>query len=385
MPPTPPQPRLTLQLYEEGQPLITREYTTAEEVHDALKHHGLMQDLWLSQSSHQKRALWVDLQDTPESELEGLGKIFGFHPLSMKSAFSGANQPPILQLFSNHAYLLLHRIFYRFEEESVEYRPVSAFFSSHVLITVHASHLSRLFQTNRTRAESAPQQYYRFGVGTVLLCIIEGLIADYGPILEQWQEDLDALEEEILNQRSTGEGPEPSADGPAAKTSTYISREQSGQVKPMMPQILKYKKLAGHLRKSLHPQRQVLAQLNDHARNPWMDEQERPWVKHVLEEWNTLLREIDHLRTHVAGVFEVYATALTLEMTHSSNQQNRVMQRLNVITAVFLPLTFIVGVYGMNIPDIPEIKVPGFYSLLWGVMIGLSFSLIAIFKWMRWF
>jgi|GEM_PF-896456 len=320
--------------------------------------------------------IWIDIQDGTPAMIEQLQTELRYHPLSVQACRDGESNPPILQLFPEHAYLLLHRVFYRFEDETVHYRPISAFFSSRRLVTVHASNLSRLFAAVRARAESAPEQIYQHGVGTVLLGLIEGLIADYEPILEKWQEELDTLEEGVLNQRNS-----------PART------EQALPVRPapdpnqeeMIPQILRFKKLAGNLRKSLHPQRQVLVQLNEHAREPWLNEHERPWVKHVLEDWNALLREIDHLRTHVAGVFEVYATALTLDMTRSAHKQNQVMQRLNVITAIFLPLTFIVGVYGMNIPDIPEIKVPGFYNLLWGVMIGLALGLMGLFKWMRWF
>jgi magnesium transporter len=314
----------------------------------------------------------MDVQDATPEQLEFLDTHFNFHPVSVATCKKGQSEPPILQLFPDHAYLLIHRVFYRFEDETTHYRPVSAYFSSRRLLTVHGSNLSRLFAAIRTRIEGAPDQLFQFGVGTSLLAIIEGLIADYQPILETWQEELDQLEESVLHHRSAH-----------AKNRKPLGPEQNKQ-EEMIPQILKFKKLAGNLRKSLHPQRQVLIQLNEHAREPWLNEHERPWVKHVLEDWNALLREIDHLRTHVGGVFEVYATALTLDMTRSAHQQNQVMQRLNVITAIFLPLTFIVGVYGMNIPDIPEIKVPGFYNLLWGIMIGLALGLLSVFKWMRW-
>lgn len=369
--------KIFIQLHSKLGGLETLETQTAREALDWLQRKLPEGPTSRLKNPKDSPSLWVDLQDLDPPSFEVIGQYFAFHPLSLRTTLKGKDENPVLQLFDDHAYMLLHRIFYRFEDESVDYRPVSAFFSSQLLVTFHSSNLSRLFHGLRQRAEGAPNQHYQFGVGTILLGVIEGLIADYQPILENWQEELDQLEEQVLHARAHPSEKKKEPIPSAAPT--------QGTGSDMIPKILKFKKLAGNLRKSLHPQRQVLAQLNDHARNPWLDEHERPWVKHVLEDWNSLLREIDHLRTHVAGVFEVYATALTLEMTRSANQQNRVMQRLNVITAIFLPLTFIVGVYGMNIPDIPEIKMPGFYSLLWGFMLGLSVSLVALFKWMRWF
>jgi magnesium transporter len=63
----------------------------------------------------------------------------------------------------------------------------------------------------------------------------------------------------------------------------------------------------------------------------------------------------------------------------------RIMERLAIVTSIFMPLTFIVGVYGMNIPDMPELHFQGFYFALWAVMLSIAGGLLYFFKKLRWY
>ncbi|MCC6272045.1 MAG: magnesium and cobalt transport protein CorA, partial [Deltaproteobacteria bacterium] len=106
--------------------------------------------------------------------------------------------------------------------------------------------------------------------------------------------------------------------------------------------------------------------------------------KTAMDDMNALLQDLDSLREHAGAVFDVYAAVLTIKMTESSNQLNFVMQRLTIGATIFLPLTFIVGVYGMNFEYMPEFKWPGFYYILWGLMISLAVGMIVFFRKKKW-
>ena len=139
------------------------------------------------------------------------------------------------------------------------------------------------------------------------------------------------------------------------------------------------------MRKALVPQRQTLVQVYERSNLSDAEETVRPYLKNVTEELSSLLRELESLGTQAASVFEIYAANITLDMSKSSHQLNITMQRLSVMSAIFLPLTFIVGVYGMNIEGMPELHWPNFYFFLWGGMVLIVGVLLYVFKKMKWY
>jgi magnesium transporter len=109
------------------------------------------------------------------------------------------------------------------------------------------------------------------------------------------------------------------------------------------------------------------------------------FLKHILDESNAIIEDFESLGQLANSVFDIYAANLTIELNKSSHDLNRVMQRLSIMTSIFLPLSFIVGVYGMNIEGMPELKWPGFYFFLWGAMIGIVSILLVLFKKLKWY
>ncbi len=300
--------------------------------------------------------IWIDLVQPGPEEWKALSKEFGIDADIVQDLEQ--NSPlPRMHSFKNFDFILLHRVFYHFDSQTCEHRGVAIFRGHRFLITVHQPNLSRLFENIGNLAKGHPEAFLAKGNSRLFLHLLEGLVADYGPILNQWQEELEEIEESIIR----------------------------GSQDPVTERILRFKKLVILLRKALVPQRQVLIQVYERLSLIESEEVIRPFLKDVSEEVSTLLRELEGLGTQAASVFEIYAANLTLDMSKSSHQMNITMQRLSVMSAIFLPLTFIVGVYGMNIEGIPELKWPNFYYFLWGTMIGVVVALLYIFKKMKWF
>lgn len=300
--------------------------------------------------------IWIDLVNADSSEIMLLESEFGIDGATMKD-LQGNSIIPRMHSFKNYDYVLLHRLFYSFENQDCEYRGVGIFRSRRFMITVHQDNLSRLFEYIGSLANSHPEAFLAKGNSRLFLHLLEGLVADYGPIVNQWQENLEQIEESILR----------------------------GSQEPVTERILRFKKLVVTMRKALIPQRQALVQVYERSNLDDSEESVRPFLKNVSEEVSTLLRELEGLSSQAASVFEIYAANLTLDMSKSSHQLNVIMQRLSVMTAIFLPLTFIVGVYGMNIEGMPELHWPNFYFFLWSAMVVIVAVLLYVFKKLKWY
>ncbi|MFO1464207.1 MAG: magnesium/cobalt transporter CorA [bacterium] len=299
--------------------------------------------------------IWVDMEEPSEEEVDVLLEVFNFHPLAIEHVLLGVGSAR-LDVYEKYAFLALHRLFYNFETETCERREFEVFFSERFIVTVHRRNLSRTFAAARQRVHDAPKETLGDSPSYVLLNLLELAIKDYEPIMEEWQDNLEDIEQQVLR----------------------------GAKDEVLDPILKFKKLVASMRKSLLPERDVYRQLDDKHVLPFIKAEARPYFKTVMEDMNTLLQDLESLREHAGSVFDVYAAVLTIRMTESSNQLNFIMQRLTIAATIFLPLTFIVGVYGMNFNDMPEFQWPGFYYILWGLMIALVVGMLTFFKKKKW-
>jgi magnesium transporter len=300
--------------------------------------------------------IWIDLTDASSEQIVQMHGAFGLDAEALRD-LAHHSPVPRMHSFKEYDYVILHRLFYDFESQQCEHRGVAIFRGDRFLITSHQAHLSRLFENLRGLVQGHPEAFLAKGNPRIFLHLLEGLVADYGPILNRWQEELEEIEESILR----------------------------GSLAPVTERILKFKRLVVTLRKALIPQRQTLVQVYERSQLRSEEESIRPFLKDVSEEISVLIRELDSLSTQAASVFDMYAANLTLDMSRSSHQMNVVMQRLAVVSAIFMPLTFIVGVYGMNIEGMPELKWPGFYFMLLGFMALVVISLLIWFKRKNWY
>ncbi len=299
--------------------------------------------------------LWVDLDEPSDDELQILKSVFHFHPRTIKDVKRQVGIPKIT-FYEKYTFLILHRVFYLFETETCDAREFEVYLSDRYLVTVHLSHLARTFTNTREKVKENPQETLGRSTTHVLCALLEYAIRDYMPVIERWQEDLETLEQQVLK----------------------------GIQENILDEILRFKKLVAMMRRSLLPEREVIRQLLEKTNLQSGSSESRALLKNASEDMNGLLHELDSLREHAASVFDVYAAMLTIKMTESSNQLNFVMQRLTIATTIFMPLTFIVGVYGMNFEMMPELKWKYGYLLVWGLMAGITGSLIYFFKKRKW-
>ncbi|MBF0492641.1 MAG: magnesium/cobalt transporter CorA [Deltaproteobacteria bacterium] len=309
---------------------------------------------WLKRAIQQGYRFWMDLDNPDEEDFTLLEENFHFHPLHIQDIKLDLGVPKI-DAQGNYLFLVLHRIFYHLKEERCEAREVEIFISEKYLVTVHGPNLSRTFNVARNLIQQNSEETLKKGPLFILYALLKMTFSDYHPLIERCEEDLEHIETEVLK----------------------------GNGKAILNEILRFKKLVLLLLKNLIPQRDILKSLLERSMI-YSNAEAKTYFKNLIDQMDDLLHSLESLREHIKSVFEVYVATLTLRNNEASQQLNYVMQRLTIATTIFMPLTFIVGVYGMNFKHMPELDFPWGYYGVWGFMLAFTISMVLFFKRKKW-
>lgn len=295
-----------------------------------------------------KDRVWIDITDPSGADFQLLEELFDLHPLTIRDIRERVDNPKI-DIYNDYVFLVLHRIFYHFQTEQCELREFEAVVANRFIITTHTSHLSRTFAAAREKIKEYRKECAAHGTSYVLFRLLNLTIQDYQPAIQEWQDSLDDMEQQVLKSTKT----------------------------QVLEQILDFKKLVARMRKRLIPEREVLRELYENRNLPCVPSSMRPYFKTIMDNMNSVFLDLESLRDHATSVFDVYTTMQSHQMTFA-------MQRLTIAATLFLPLTFIVGVYGMNFDYFPELHWKGAYFGLWGVMVALTGVMLYFFKKKKW-
>ncbi|MBA3637820.1 MAG: magnesium/cobalt transporter CorA [Acidobacteria bacterium] len=290
--------------------------------------------------------IWVDLSAPTPAEVRILSDVFHFHELAVEDALSEIHHPKV-EWYGDYLYLILHGIDFREDEHCFKTQDVDFFLGQQYLVTVHPG-------ISRTLSEmlgvcSRNDRALGEGPAALMHRIIDAMVDHYRPEVDRLSERLDKLEEEIFER----------PDARLAK------------------QILDFKADVSSLRRVVLPERDAVARL---ARR------EFPIISESL---SYRFRDVhDHLVRLVdeAMFFQDRVTSLLdAHLSQVSNQLNGVMKVLTIIATIFMPLTVIVGLWGMNVmlPDLPGGGAAQFWWVT-GLMIALGVLMLGYFRHRRW-
>jgi magnesium transporter len=292
--------------------------------------------------------VWLDLAapSIPESLL--LSDTFRFHPLSVEDALSDA-QYPKAEAYDGYLFVILHGIDLQASEQGRGFAThgVSFFLGPNYLVTVHDG-ASRSISELR---DHCVRNSRLLGEGPVVLFhrIVDAMVDHYAPEVEKLEDRLDALEQAIFDQPD----------------------------RSLARRILKAKRDVASLRRIVAPQRDVISRL---ARREFVD---------ISTEMSFRFRDVyDHL-VRIADDALIFQDRLTgildAHLSIVSNQLNEVMKVLAVVSTIFMPLTLVTGVYGMNmpLPHFPGGDAAQFWWLTGGSVI-LVVVMLALFRRKRW-
>lgn len=310
----------------------------------ATKHVDRVDPAWLKPGSGVW--VWVDLSEPTAEEARILSDPFQFHELAIEDALSEIHHPKV-ESYGSYLYIILHGINFSASEHCFATQDVDFFIGEQFLVTVHPG-------TSRTLSEmlnvcARNDRALGEGPGALLHRIVDAMVDHYRPEVDDLGDRLDALESEVF-------------DRPNAQLARTI---------------LDFKSDISSLRRVLLPQRDVVGRL---ARRefPLITEQLAYRFRDVHDHLVRMVDESLFFQDRVTSLLDAH-------LSQVSNQLNSVMKVLTIIATLFMPLTVLTGMYGMNVklPHLPGGEPAQFWWVL-AIMLALSAGMLAYFRAKRW-
>ncbi len=296
------------------------------------------------------RVTWVNVNGLGDPEtLKKIGKIFNLHPLSLEDVVN-VHQRPKADLFGNQLFAVFRSVHFNKQLLSEQ---ISLFLGDGFVISFQEGREDR-FDTIRERIHQPNGRVRDQGADYLAYTLLDTVIDGYYPPLEEYGERLEDLEEEIL---------------------TAPSREAVVKIHGIKQELLT-------LRRTIWPMRDML---NDLLRDPipLICDDTRLYLKDCYDHVIQIIDLVETDRELGSDLMDVYLTA-------TSNRLNEIMKVLAIITTIFMPMSFIAGIYGMNFNpqssplNMPELEWYWGYPFVLVLMAAMAVGLMALFRWRGW-
>lgn len=287
------------------------------------------------------RWYWIDFDRPSEEEIAYLHSFFNFHPLAIEDCLDGLQRPK-LDHYDDYTFFVLHAI----SASNLGPNELNMFFGGNYVVTFHFNPLEEL-ETARERIIQNPTKW-KEGHIFVAYQVIDKIVDNYFPVLYKIEDHLNDIEEKL------------------SPSTIHLSMDFVFDVRS---DLLR-------LRKTIIPMRELLYRMLNSEQLAFT-KYERAYFSDIHDH---LLRLVEILEMNR----ELTADIRDSQLSINSNQMNRIMMTLTIISSVFIPLTFIAGVYGMNFEYMPELPWRYSYPVVLVVMLFIGTSMLLWFKRKGW-
>ena len=294
------------------------------------------------------RKLWVNVTGLRDADaLTSIGEQFRIHPLVLED-IARTGQRPKMEDYDGYLFLVLKMLRYDETTQQVEYEQVSLVLGDGFLLSFQ-ERSGDVFDVLRARLATPDSRLRRAGMDYLMYRLIDVVVDHYFIVLERIGDRIEELEETLMRTADQGQ----------------------------LALIHSLKQESLLLRKSVWPLRELLTQLERGGGGTLIERETRLFIRDVYDHAIEVIDTIETIRDLIAGMLDVYLSSV-------SNRMNEVMKVLTMIATIFVPLTFIVGIYGMNFEYMPELTRRWAYPAIWAVMIVVTLVMLAFFRRKRW-
>ncbi|MCK4255520.1 magnesium/cobalt transporter CorA [candidate division WOR-3 bacterium] len=290
---------------------------------------------------------WINIDGLHQVEiLETIGKHFELHPLLLEDVLN-TDQRPKMEDFGDYVYIILKMLYYDKSEDEIIVEQVSIILGKNFVISLQERE-GDVFNTIRERIRNAKGRIRKRGSDYLAYSLLDATIDNYFIILEKLGEYIENTEEELVKK-------------PTPETLKVIHK-------------LKRKMI--FLRKSVWPIREVINGLI-RGESQLINETTTIYLRDLYDHTIQVIDTVETFRDMLSGMLDVYLSTL-------SNRMNEVMKVLTMIATIFIPLTFIAGIYGMNFRFMPELEWKGGYFAVLSLMVIIGIIMVINFKKKKW-
>ncbi|NIO29748.1 MAG: magnesium/cobalt transporter CorA [Candidatus Latescibacteria bacterium] len=294
-----------------------------------------------------KHVSWINVNGLHETKvLEELGDHFGLHPLILEDIVN-THQRPKMEDHQKYIYIVLKMLHHDVDKNLVTAEQVSIVLGFNYVLSFQ-ERPGDLFEPVRERIRKAKVRIRKMGADYLAYALIDAIVDNYFVILEKFGEQVESLEEGLV-------------DNPAPS-----QLEQIHQVKREMI----------FLRKSIWPLREVISSL-ERGETKLIRKGMGVFLRDVYDHTIQVIDAVESFRDVTSGMQDLYLSSI-------SNKMNEVMKVLTIIATIFIPITFVAGIYGMNFEFMPELKWRWSYPIVWAIIAGVFFGMLTYFRRKRW-
>jgi magnesium transporter len=290
---------------------------------------------------------WINVDGLHQIEiLERLGECYGLHPLVLEDILN-TDQRPKTEDHGEYLYIVLKAIELSSMSNGIETEQISFIVGANFVFSFQERE-GDTFNPIRERIRNGIGRIRKMGADFLAYALVDSIVDSYFIILEKLGEKIEFLEEKLVSH--------PTPD--TLRTIHHLKREMI------------------FLRKAVWPLREVINGL-ERGESSLVKESTKVYLRDVYDHTIQAIDTIETYRDMVSGMLDIYLSSV-------SNRLNSVMKVLTIIATIFMPLTFLAGIYGMNFKYMPELEWRWGYPLAWLIMVGIGISMLIYFRKKRW-
>ncbi len=290
---------------------------------------------------------WINIDGIHKLDIvEKIGKHFGIHTLVMEDIVN-TKQRPRMEDFFDYIFIVLKMLQLDERENRTTIEQVSLVLGSKYVISFQESE-GDVFNSIRERIRSDKGRIRKMGADYLAYCLMDAIVDNYFTILETLGEKIEDIENELVM-------------NPTPANLQIIHRLKREMI---------------FLRKSVWPLREVISRL-ERGESSLIGKDIVVYLRDVYDHTIQVIDAVETFRDMLSGMLDIYLSSV-------SNRMNEVMKVLTIMATIFIPLTLVAGIYGMNFRFMPELEQPWGYPMVYLIMIAITILMLVYFRRKKW-
>lgn len=294
------------------------------------------------------KKIWINIDGLHDIGLiREVGKLFNIHTLILEDIVN-TDQRPRVDIDEDSIFTSIKMMFLNNQKHQLEAEQVSMYLLKNVLITFQEKQ-GDIFEPVRDRLRNKKGRVRSYNTTYLMYCLLDVIVDNYIFLMEIFGEKVEELEDKILLQPN----------------------------KNILQEINRNKIELNYFRKAIRPAREAISYFKD-FKTELITKKEQPF-------FNDLNDLVERSYDSVENYKSMLSEQLTVYSTNVNNRMNDIMKILTIFSVVFIPITFIAGVYGTNFHYIPELTYRNGYFIMWGVILLTVVVMLGYFRYKKWF
>jgi magnesium transporter len=290
---------------------------------------------------------WINVNGLNNTkEIERLGEYYNLHPLIQEDIVT-TNQRPKMDEYEDHLFIVF---------KMLHYSDGGEFISEHVSMVVGQDYVTTFQEADgdvwdslRDRLENSKGRVRNAGADYLMFALLDAIVDNYFSVIETLSGKIETIEDQLFEDR--------------------VEDDIAQEIQLLKKEILR-------IRRAVVPLREVINRL-EKTDTSLIETKTQNYIRDLYDHIIQVSESVDIYREMIWGLMDMYMTTI-------SNKMNEVMKVLTIMASIFIPLTFMAGIYGMNFEYMPELKLRYGYFYLWGAMIVVFCGLLWYFKRKKW-